>query len=292
MPDYSAFKNKIRLIALDLDGTLLNSDGKVSGRTLSSLMRAADRGAKIVLVSGRPPQGLVESARTLSLLSESYAVCFNGSMLLRLDDFFTHGDKPKNSVTHSDFRYDSIFEVSSPLRDIAPVFESAVRNGLDRHAYSATRYLLIENDNEYALKECRVAHAWQYTDFSTSDPDELYYKFLIVGEASGIDAFRQSMDRRVWDVFDVMQTDKNFLEFIPHKYNKGRMLLKLCEILGYSGSEAAAFGDGENDLSMLNAVGLGVCMANGMDVLKNNAKFITGSNDEDGVAMVLDEIFD
>ena len=77
--------------------------------------------------------------------------------------------------------------------------------------------------------------------------------------------------------------------FIPHKSTKGTALTQLCETLGYKAENAMAFGDADNDLAMIKAAGLGVAMANGFDSVKEAATVVTLTNQEDGVARLVEK---
>lgn len=286
MTELSAFAGKIKLIALDLDDTTLNSRKEVSDVTRAALDKARAAGAHVVIVSGRPPQGVVDAARAIGSLQDSYAICFNGSMIVKLD-------RMVQSKAADPYREpcEILFRHTAPLRKYRPLIDLAHECGLTVHGFSASRWLMIEAPHPASLYECVVDHSEPvYYDFN-GDPDEEFYKIQAVGDAAKVDLFRQKVTPAIQSDFDLMRSNAQFIEFIPGNYNKGRTLVKLCEILGVKIDECVAFGDAENDLKMIQAAGLGVAMGNAMDIVKQHCDYITRTNDEDGVAYVLNQLF-
>ena len=104
-----------------------------------------------------------------------------------------------------------------------------------------------------------------------------------------IDKVKSKLPESLTSVFNVVRSNPNFLEFIPNKSSKGTGLKSLCIRLGYPVESSIAFGDAENDLHMLETAGLGVAMENGFDVVKAAADVVTKTNDEDGVALVIEK---
>ena len=112
-----------------------------------------------------------------------------------------------------------------------------------------------------------------------------------MGAPENLDSLRAALPPEIFTRFSVLRSDPNFLEFIPGCCTKGTALYELCKIIGCELSEVVAFGDAENDQAMIRSVGLGVAMANAQDCLKETADVITLSNQEDGVAAVVEKLF-
>lgn len=284
--ELTQFKNKIKLIALDLDGTALTSEKKVSQGTLDALHHAHECGIKTVIVSGRPPQGIVEHALTMKLTKDDFFICFNGSGLCKLDQYFG-----ENKLHIYSTQFKPFFCVTTPYSCFRPIFNKLHSLGLNVHAFSTTRCLLVENDNPGSNREATNSHLDKtYVDFAQIDDNEHFYKFNVVGNPRLLDKLRAELTASDIKYYDVVRSEDTFLEFISQKYNKGIMLAKLCELLNITTKEVVAFGDAENDLSMIKTAGLGVAMGNSMELLKEQADFITNTNDEDGIAFVLNQI--
>ena len=266
-------KNFYKLVALDMDGTVLTSQKTVSARTKAVLKKAQDQGIRPVIVTGRPPCGIVSYAKEMGILhANAYAVCYNGAAIVELNDF-----------------HDVYYRCASG-KSIKKVTELAHSFGCKVHAYSKDRGLLIEDFNPATQREINHSCA-DYTviDFMQCNDNEQFYKILIVGEDFKLDEVRLHIPPELHDLFTVMRSDPNFLEFIPFDSTKGSALIELCKILKIDPKATMAFGDAENDSHMLKIAGLGVAMANAMPEAKQAAKAVTLSNDEDGVAVFLEQ---
>lgn len=284
--DFTNLTNKIKLIALDLDGTTLRSDKTISNKTKASIHKAHQQGAKVVIVSGRPATGIISYAKELNLNQDDYCICLNGTALFKLKEFFVD-----DKLVFSE-NFNPVIKITSPYSFFYPIYKLAHGLNLSTHGFSATRSLLLENDNPLSLSEAKFGNLpVKFCNFDTCPTDEEFYKYVVVGDKFSLDKLRQKLDKDMLANFDVARTGDTSLEFVSRKYNKGLMLQKLCELLHINKQEVMAFGDAENDLALLQSVGYGIAMDNAMDILKQYACYITKANDEDGVAFVLDQIF-
>ena len=121
-----------------------------------------------------------------------------------------------------------------------------------------------------------------------SDHEE-FFKVMIVGEEKVIDEVKSKLPESLTSVFNVVRSNPNFLEFIPNKSSKGTGLRSLCIRLGYPVERSIAFGDAENDLSMIRAAGIGCAMQNADPMLKAEADYVTEhDNNHAGVAEILE----
>ena len=129
-------------------------------------------------------------------------------------------------------------------------------------------------------------------DFMQADDSEEFFKMLIVGDKEVLDKMRPNLPSYLTAFFAVVRSEANYLEFIPHHSTKGTALVQLCEALGCTVENAMAFGDADNDLAMIKAAGLGVAMENGFESVKEAADVVTKTNDEDGVAYLVNKFLD
>ena len=251
-------KGFYKLVALDMDGTVLTKDKSVTQKTKDILKKAQNEGIRPVIVTGRPPCGIVNYAKEMGILhSNAYAVCYNGAAIVELNDFH------------------DVYSLCADGRSIKEVTKLAHKFNCKVHAYSKARGLVIEDLNPATTRE--VVHSGApYTaiDFMQCEED--------------LDKVRAAISPSLHELFTVMRSDPNFLEFIPFDGTKGKALGELCKILDIEIERTMAFGDAENDCKMLETAGLGVAMANAMPEAKKAAKAITLSNEEDGVAVFLE----
>ena len=114
-------------------------------------------------------------------------------------------------------------------------------------------------------------------------------KCLIVGDSSRLVLLEQEMKAKLQETNEIYRSEPYFLEVLPKGIDKAQTLAVLLDKLGLTKEEVIACGDGFNDLSMVKFAGLGVAMANAQDIVKENADYITLSNDEDGIAHVIEK---
>lgn len=270
--DYPVDKDFFKLIALDMDGTLLRRDKTISPRTKEVLQGMQQQGYAIVIETGRCPCGVLRYADTIGIdLNQTYAVCYNGAGV------FVLGQERELSA------------VTAPGSAVKEVAALAHACGAKIHAYSQDRGLLVEDHNAYSQKE--IDHSlspFVEVDFAAIPDDEPIYKAIAVGDADKLDALRASLPPEIHQQFAVMRTDSYFLEFIAGKSTKGSGLQQLCALLNIPAERALAIGDAENDEKMIELAGLGVAMGNATPELKRLADVETLSCDEDGVAVFLE----
>jgi Cof subfamily protein (haloacid dehalogenase superfamily) len=262
-----------KLLVLDLDGTLTNRKKKVTLHTLRTLLRAQDAGLKIVLASGRPTYGIAPLANLLQLDKyEGYILSYNGGEIIDWKD--------------GRMMYENVLDPS-----VLPyLYDCAKRNDFAIVTYDG-QYVLTEHpEDEYVLKEAilnvmktkRVDNFLEAIHFPVA-------KCLIVGEPTRLAVLEKEMYEHLKDRMGVFRSEPYFLELVPKGIDKAQSLSVLLGEIGMRREEMICVGDGFNDLSMIRYAGLGVAMANAQDVVKENADYITLSNEEDGVAAVVEK---
>ena len=268
-------KGFYKLVALDMDGTVLTKDKSVTQKTKDILKKAQDEGIRPVIVTGRPPCGIVNYAKEMGILhSNAYAVCYNGAAIVELNDFH------------------DVYSLCAYGRSIKEVTKLAHKFNCKVHAYSKARGLVIEDLNPATTRE--VVHSGApYTaiDFMQCEDNEPFYKILIVGPDEDLDKVRAAISPSLHELFTVMRSDPNFLEFIPFDGTKGKALGELCKILDIEIERTMAFGDAENDIEMVKMAGVGVAVANAMPTLKAVTPYRAINYIDDGVAIYLEQLF-
>lgn len=264
---------KYKLLVLDLDGTLTNTRKEVTEHTRTTLIKAQEQGLKIVLASGRPTYGIAPLANLLQLDKyEGYVLSYNGGEII---DWKTGELLYKNLLDPEVLPY---------------LYQCANDNHFAIVTYDGEYVLTEYPDDEYVLKEAllNVMKIKKVNNFLKAVQHPIA-KCLIVGEPTRLAVLEKEMYNHLHDRMGVFRSEPYFLELVPKGIDKAQSLAVLLKEIGMTKNEMIAVGDGFNDLSMIKYAGLGVAMSNAQEVVKENADFITLSNEEDGVAHVVEK---
>lgn len=262
-----------KLIALDMDGTLLTSEKTISERTKVAIQKARKLGVKVVLASGRPLAGMEEKLAELDLSGEGeFVVFFNGSMVKHLGD-----DKIIHQAIINGKQAKQVAQLAKDL-------------DLYCHAFSSEYGLITPEMNEFTGVESTINKIpVEVMDFDQLDDDHPIIKAMIVGEETKLSQAVKQIPAAFQDMFTIVQSAPIFLEFLNPQSNKGVGVGAIADYLGIEANEVIAMGDAENDHHMIEYAGLGVAMENAMEQTKAIANHIAASNNEDGVAKVIEE---
>ena len=265
------------IIALDLDGTLTNSEKIITPRTFDALMKAQREGVRLVLASGRPTFGIAALANQLQLADYGgYVLSYNGGRII---------DWCEKTV---------IFSQVVDQKLVPILYDFAEKNQLPIVTYLPEAILASKNEGEYLAEEARingmpvvvaqnfVEEAMQIEGGST--------KFLIPGEPELLIQLESEMKAALSEQMEVFRSAPFFLELPPKGIDKAQSLQRLLTHLGLERESLMAFGDGFNDLSMIQFAGQGVAMANAVEEVKSIADFVTTFNEEDGIAHALEQL--
>ena len=248
------------IIVLDLDGTLTNRDKVITPRTKTALMKAQERGKKVVLASGRPTQGVMPLAKELCLDGYSgYILSFNGGRII-------------NCKTG-----ETVFARSLPVSANKKIIGLAEEHQVDIATYEGSRIISSNPESPYAKLESRIngMELWKPENMKE------YGDYLAMVEPK----VKAAMGKN----FSVYRSDPFFLEVLPKGIDKAQSLERLLEVLGLTREQMIACGDGYNDLTMIRYAGLGVAMENAVLPVRNAADYITASNNDDGVGLVVEK---
>ena len=268
-------------IALDLDGTTLQTGGTLSAYTKKILEMLGERGIQIVIASGRSYTSLPQEV--LSLCGVEYAVCSNGASVWHVptgecihrtvlptdaaEEIFT-------SLEDENIRYECFIE-GKPYADAFYVADPVACGALPR----AIPYIQSTRQPVEDIKSFIRAHAFELEnlDVIVADHNE---KALLWRKLA---ALREDLL--------VTSSVHQLLEIAHRDAGKKNGLSIVLERLGLRSDQTAAFGDADNDVDMLQWVGCGVAMANAPEEVRKAADCVTDSNDEDGVARMLAQWF-
>ncbi len=275
----------IKAILLDIDGTLTNSDKEITPRTRDALLRAQDAGVTLVLASGRPALGLRTFAEQLRMYEhDGLFCCFNGARVLncQTDEVYVNQvialEQAKRLLAHT-----AAFDVN-PLVDDGDEYMHTLNACLTIPGPSSDRWMVCDyeaHNNGYLLMEHRDLAA--AIDFEPN-------KINVVGAPDYLKEHAAAIAAPFEGELNSMFTAPMYFEFTPMGVDKAKSLATTFELLGIDAADTAAFGDAENDTTMLALAGHGVAMGNAVDATKAVAEFVTEDNDHDGIAVALERL--
>lgn len=270
---------KIQLIAFDLDGTVLRDDKTLSPRTLNSLREAASRGIRVVPATGRVAKMVPNEL--LRLPGARYVLTSNGASVVDLEN--------RSAVYARPMTLDASLKI---VRFFASggFFVEAYCGGVSYADASALPSL-----RKAGLPERFFRYIDASQTFVGNLPDFLERKGAPLEKVNvpyvpALEKERLAREVLTMGPYSVTSSGSINLEINEAGASKGDGLLHLCRILGIEPERVAAFGDGDNDRSMLRFAGLGVAMGNAEPDLLREAGYVTGTNEEDGVAQAIEKL--
>lgn len=265
----------IKLIAIDIDGTLVNSQKKLTEKVKRTINQATKNNIKVVLCTGRPISGVRKLLKELDLDNQDnqYVICFGGAVVQT-----TAG----KIISSQPITYQNYLELEKLARKL----------NLHFHAISEDRIYTANRDiGYYTVYESTLVSL----GISYRTPAEMSNIRLI--KAMFIDD-QVILDKALsnWEPFAKLENNLVFTKSAPFYLeanakgvNKGNALSKLGAVLGITSTEIMAIGDEQNDLSMIKYAGTGVAMGNAIGKIKEMANVITDDNDHDGVATAIEK---
>lgn len=262
---------KYKAIALDLDGTLLNSRQEISDKTRDILIEYQKAGGIVILATGRPQAGAIRYCEPLRMKEfGGILLSYNSCRIINLQN----GDLIQN-LTLSPEVVAKAEEVIRSLDD---------ENRMNMSTYQDHLYYCDTGDNEYIDIERRYSQLDLVVIDSFKDTITFpVNKCLVGGEGDYMARKEAQVKAAMGDAVDVYRSDPWFIEIVPKGVDKLAGLKKIADYLKITSDDMAAFGDGFNDISMVQYAGFGVAMGNAQDVVKKAARYITLTNDEDGI---------
>jgi len=261
-----------RLIAIDMDGTLLNKKKEISNRCKEDIRKLKEKGLSVVLATGRPFDGILRYIYELNLLDEKdFMVTYNGALVQN-----TNADKVLNKRPLSLDSYKELYTVSKELDvNIHALTESSVLTPKNNP------YTLVESTiNQIPIIEVPV----EDIDSSTS-----IIKVMFIDDPKRLDAIIPLIPKWVKEKYSILRSSPIFLEFLDKGVDKGVGVSLIAKQLGIEPEEVICIGDAGNNIAMIQYAGLGVAMGNATDEVKSVADYITLSNEEDGVAHIIEK---
>lgn len=274
----------IKAIVLDIDGTLLNSDKEISPRTKEVLIRAQKKGLKLVLASGRPTRGIMEYADILEMQKyNGLLVSYNGA---RVEDCETNEILFDEAISIADgkavLQHLQQFDVIPMLDKDDYMYVNNVFN--NEITWRGNKINIIEHEARGGnYKLCEKADLAAFLDYKIN-------KILTAGDPQYLAANYKAIMEPFENKLNGMFTADFYFEFTAKGIDKAKALASALRPLNITKDDIIAFGDGENDISLVQYAGIGVAMENAVTRLKEQADKITLSNDHDGIAHMLETL--
>ncbi|AEV95725.1 Cof-type HAD-IIB family hydrolase [Pediococcus claussenii] len=265
----------IKLVAIDIDDTLLNSDHAITDKTVSTIKRAIQQGTHIVLCTGRPLAGVAEYLKQLEIDGDNqYVITYNGALsqsvdgkilkshILNLDDF----KRIKNFCDRNNVQF-------NVLDDQSNIYTTN---------HSINRFTVVQAYENFAGIQQIESIAELASDFVMT-------KAVLVGEIDQINLVENQFKIDFANQYYQIRSTPNFFEILNKNANKGNALQDLRRYLHLDLSEVMSIGDERNDLTMFENSGTSVAMGNSSDFIKKHTDLVTTDNDHDGVAEAIEK---
>ena len=263
----------IELVAIDMDGTLLDPSHTLTPRVMHAIARARAQGVQVVLASGRPVSGMAPFLQQLGIEGEQdYCIACNGA------------------VVHNIGSGQRVIEFPLSFEDFVFCERISRELGIHFQALDGRRMYTPNQDiSHYTVADSHLSNVpLSYRRVEDMDPAMQFIKLMMIDEPAVLDAAIQRLPSELTDRFAVLKSAPFFLEVFDHRAGKGPSLEKLATHLGVDRANVMAVGDQENDLTMLQFAGTSVAMGNAIPAVKQTARFETATNAEDGVALAIE----
>lgn len=261
----------IRVLAVDVDGTLLDSSHYLRADVRDALGQLSASGVNIVLATARGPMALSDIVQKLSF--SPLLVCFSGAWIGKLD---------AKSLTLTSVLLDKRIAASSARFILA----SALAHNIEPNVFTPDTWRVRTTTNEI-LAESQIVKSHPLIAPDLLGDDEEPSKIMLITSKGEPAQVLRTIANSVQSLSTATFSKPNYLEIIAGGVNKAKALADLTKTLGVDLSQVAALGDGENDVEMLKETGLGIAMGNASDHAKLAADWLTGTNDEGGVAQAV-----
>lgn len=264
---------KEKVLVLDIDGTLTNSNKEITPDTKNGLQTIMERGHKVILASGRPTPGMRRYEEELELKKYGgYLLSFNGGRIVECRTG------------------EIVYQRTLPPTVIPELYDFAKENGCGIITYEGDYIISAFEPDEYVKLESRI----NGLEIKVVENFKEYVKFdvnkcLLTAPLDHAPEFEKSLQEKYQGTLSIYRSEPFFIEIMPLNVDKAASLDRMLEVIGLTKDDAICCGDGYNDISMIQYAGVGVAMGNAQPAVKEAADYITATNDEDGLVQVIDE---
>lgn len=259
-----------KLIAVDLDDTLLTDDLVVSNRNRYAIKKAQEKGIIFTIATGRVTKSAVRVAKDVGI--NVPIITFQGATVYDYN------------------KEESVFENYLEIKKVTEILKYSQSNNVHCNIYD-NNSIYVREENKWSdyyktlSKGSDLKAVGDLTQFELNATP----KMILIDEVCNIPKIRKDIEKLNIDNINIFTSKPNFLEITCKSASKGQALANFAKLYNIEQKDIIAIGDSFNDLSMIEYAGLGVCMENGYDEIKDIANYITLSNNNDGVANVIEK---
>ena len=259
----------IKLLTLDLDGTLLKDNKDLSKENIEAIKYAKQKGVTVVLATGRPIKGVIKYLRLLDL-EDGYVILYNGALVYDL--------KTKKII----------YSAYVDGKTAKLIYNEATKLGLCYHAFRADEMLLVEKFNPYSYVEVKInVIPYKLFEMKNIKDDDKFIKCMMVDSFDNLNKAEEIMSDEIKNNYSMLRSSPIFLEFLNPLADKGQALVHLAKYLNIDIKDTMAIGDAGNDIPMIKNAGIGVAMKNAFERVFPYADYITDTNENDGVSKAI-----
>ena len=262
-----------KMLCLDIDGTLLNSNHKISVETKNTIKKLSkEKNIPVILVSARMPKGIDFLQEELEI--KEPIICYSGALVL-------------------DKKYNTIFKNYIESENVRKIIEKTKKYNLHVSIYSDERWIIEKADKWSKIESdiiCRKPEILGFDNLTTNLNCEVN-KILVIGDEAEISEINKLLNEELGDKLNIYQSKSTYLEIMNKDVSKPKAIEKLLSLYDIDPSEIVAIGDNYNDMDMLKYAGVGIAMGNAPRKVKDSSDFITLSNDEDGIVTAVNKFF-
>ncbi|MFY9988023.1 MAG: Cof-type HAD-IIB family hydrolase [Chthoniobacterales bacterium] len=267
-------KSAVRLFAIDVDGTLLDSSHRLGAEVRDAVCRLAGSGVQVVLATARGPQAVRDIVRQFDFSPK--LICFSGAWIGELDP---QSLEPKYVL----------LDRRMPGDVARSVIATALAHKVEPNVLTPESWRVRALTDEIS-EECAILNQRPVVTDKLLGNNEEPSKIMLISSLEEAPSTLPQIAAVVGAAVGAAFSKPNYLEILPIGVNKAKALSILADALGLELSQVAGIGDAPNDLEMLSAVGLAFAMGNASDRVKAAADSVVGSNDEGGVARAVAQI--
>lgn len=264
----------IKLVAIDLDGTLLGSDKNVSEKNFKIIKKLRDKGIFVVIATGRPVGGFSWILDRLNLFSnDDYSITNTGSLVIK--------NKDKSDISKKILHIDDYLNLKKIINDKLQI---GIYNKYNLYNNSDN----ISRHFQFESKLLKMP----IEKFDEKNKNQSVDRITITGNKDAVDEFEKNYNEILLKTYQTVRNVPEVFEVLHKEADKGQALKRLCEILNVDLKSTLAIGDSNNDKTMLNMAGVSATCGNGRESVKEMVDIVSNySNDEDGVCDILEKIF-
>lgn len=272
---------KYKMVCIDMDGTLLNSRKVVSEKNREAIKKAKEKGVKVVVSTGRLFSNAAFYSQLLGV--EAPVIAANGAVVrVKETDEIIYECVLEKSECYKILELINKYRVIAHFHTVDTIFCNSIVS------YLVEKKLMGNNYHpNYKIKSIIVKGKNQWDEVFEKYEGQIVKCILFSFDSKKIKKFKEEV--RIIGGLACFGSGRRSLEINAKNVSKGNAVEVLSKYLGINREDIICIGDNENDISMIEYAGLGVAMGNGIESLKSKADYITLTNDEDGVANVIDK---